>query len=58
MRKSSEQEETIKFILKQFQNLSKQTMGAVKEIAEHFEADSGETSRMEVGDKESNDKCY
>ena len=55
LKKTSEQEETIKFLLEQFQNLSRQTIGAVKEITEHIEAESRETSRMEV---EKKDQCY
>ena len=58
MKKSSEQEVTIKFLLVQFQNLSRQTIGAVKEIAEHIEAETREASVMEVEDKESKDECY
>ena len=58
MKKSSEQEDTIKFLLVQFQNLSRQTIGAVKEIAEHIEAETREASVMEVEDKESKDECY
>ena len=56
MKKTSEQEETIKFLLEQFQNLSRQTIGAVKEITEHIEAESRETS-MEVENKDK-DECY
>ena len=55
LKKTSEQDETIKFLLEQFQNLSRQTIGAVKEITEHIEAESRETSRMEV---EKKDQCY
>ena len=55
IKKTSEQEETIKFLLEQFQNLSRQTIGAVKEITEHIEAESREASRMEVVNK---DECY
>ena len=58
MKKSSEQEDTIKFLLVQFQNLSRQTIDAVKEITERIEADSREASVMEVEDKESKDECY
>ena len=63
MKKTSEQEETIKFLLIQFQNLSRQTIGAVKEITEHIEAESREASRMEVENKdedevENKDECY
>ena len=57
IKKTSEQEETIKFLLEQFQNLSRQTIGAVKEITEHIEAESRETSRMEVENKDK-DQCY
>ena len=58
MKKSSEQEETIKFLLHQFQSLSRQTIGAVKDLAEHIEAESREASVMEVEGKESKDECY
>ena len=63
MKKTSEQEETIKFLLQQFQNLSRQTIGAVKEITQHIEAESRETSGMEVENKdedevENKDECY
>ena len=55
LKKTSEQEETIKFLLEQLQNLSRQTIGAVKEITEHIEAESREISRMDV---EKKDQCY
>ena len=63
MKKTSEQEETIKFLLQQFQSLSRQTIGAVKEITQHIEAESRETSGMEVENKdeeevENKDECY
>ena len=57
MKKTSEQEETIKFLLVQFQNLSRQTIGAVKEITEHIESESRETSRMKVVKKDK-DECF
>ena len=57
MKKTSEQEETIKFLLVQFQNLSRQTIGAVKEITQHIEAESRETSKMEVENKDK-DECF
>ena len=52
MKKTSEQDETIKFLLEQFQNLSRQTIGAVKEITEHIEAESREESVMQVERKD------
>ena len=52
MKKTLEQDETIKFLLEQFQNLSRQTIGAVKEITEHIEAESREESVMQVERKD------
>ena len=64
MKKTLEQDETIKFLLEQFQNLSRQTMGAVKEITEHIEAESREESDMQVERKDdsfevqNNEECF
>ena len=64
MKKTLEQDETIKFLLEQFQNLSRQTIGAVKEISEHIEAESREESDMQVERKDdsfevqNNEECF